>query len=414
MTDTFQVVLAPDKFKGSLRASEVADTISTVLQHLSPSIEVTRHPIADGGEGSVDLALSAGFAPISVPVTGPLGVAVEATFALKDRVAVLEMASAAGLGLLPSGPNSDTAWDATTFGAGELISAALDHGATRIIVGAGGSATTDGGIGAVEALGVDVHALGQPAHQTHAVRNGLDPRLADVDLIVACDVDNPLLGPHGAAYVYGPQKGADDACVAQLELRLAGWADAVAKVTGADLRDSPGVGAAGGFAFGLVSLAGARIVSGVEILTDLTGLNQLAAGADLVVVGEGSLDHQSLRGKGPIGVARLASSRGVPVVAVAGRNQLSESEWRDAGLRAVYAITDIERDPQVCMADARRLLAELAVTLADDWLPVLTEDAGHSPSSHDGDGSHTNPVPLSPDEYREAFLSTVVRPEESD
>ena len=201
--------------------------------------------------------------------------------------------------------------------------------------------------------------------------------------MVACDVDNPLLGPAGTAAVYAPQKGADPGCVAALEIRLAEWADAVAALTGKDVRDLPGAGAAGGLGFGLVALAGARLVSGAELLLELTGFDDVAASADLVIVGEGSLDGQSLRGKGPVGVARAAYRRGTTVVAVAGRNELAEPEQRAAGLRAVYSLSDLERNPEVCIREARRLLAAIARRIAEDWLPfgVPPETSIHRPRS---------------------------------
>jgi glycerate kinase len=373
MTRPFQVVVAPDKFKGSLRADEVASAITDVLAQ-APGVQVVQHPVADGGEGTVDAALSLGFQPVTVRVTGPLGQPVQATFAMRDGLALLEMASAAGLGLLDRSPDPETALQATTYGVGELVLAAVDRGATRVVVGVGGSASTDGGAGALQALGVDLPPLGvqTPGHAESLPR--LDPRLEDVDLVVACDVDNPLLGPAGAAAVYAPQKGADAACVATLEGRLAAWADTVADATGTDLRELPGTGAAGGLSFGLVAVAGARLVAGAELLLGLTGFDDVAASADLVIVGEGSLDAQSLRGKGPVGVARAASRSGATVVAVAGRNELTVADQQAAGLSAVYALTDLESDPAVCMRDARRLLTTLAATIAADWLASQTTD----------------------------------------
>lgn len=365
------MVVAPDKFKGSLRAEEVAEAITEVLSR-HPRVEVVKHPVADGGEGTVELALAAGFEPIAVNVTGPLGQSVEATFAMRGHMAVIEMASAAGLALLPDAPDPSTAWSATTYGVGELILAALDRGATQLVVGAGGSATTDGGAGAVEALGIDVAALGHQPQRPTAPRTRLDGRLAGVDLVVACDVDNPLLGGAGAAAVYGPQKGADSRCVADLEQRLASWADKVAATTEKDIRHMPGAGAAGGLSFGLVALAGARLVSGAELLLELTGFDGVVASAQLVIVGEGSLDQQSLRGKGPVGVARAASAYGTTVIAVTGRNELTESERSEAGLRAVYSLSDLESDPEICMRDARRLLTAVAGRIAEDWLPSET------------------------------------------
>ncbi len=367
MTRPYRVVVAPDKFKGSLRADEVAAILAEVLARCE-GVEVVTHPVADGGEGTVDVAMAAGFDPVTVDVTGPLGRSVAATFAVRGEVAVIEMASAAGLALLPGPPDPETAWSATTYGVGELIRAAVDRGATRVVVGAGGSATTDGGAAAVEALGTDVVALGEQPQRSATPHGPLDPRLSEIDLVVACDVDNPLLGPAGAAAVYSPQKGADPRCVAALEGRMTAWADAVTAARGQDLRHTPGAGAAGGLAFGLVALAGARIVSGAELLLELTNFDEVAASADLVIVGEGSLDQQSLRGKGPVGVARTASKRGATVIAVTGRNELTELEQREAGLSAVYSLGDLENDPGVCMRDARRLLSTTANRIVDDWL----------------------------------------------
>lgn len=368
MTRPYRVVVAPDKFKGSLAAEDVAEAITEVLSEW-PDIEVVKHPVADGGEGTVDLAVKAGFEPVSVEVRGPLGGRVEATFAIRDQVAVIEMASAAGLQLLPGPPDPSSAWNATTYGVGELMIAALARGASRLVVGAGGSATTDGGAGAVEALGYDVAALGQPPRATTTPGAGPDPRLAEVEIVIACDVDNPLSGPGGAAAVYAPQKGADAGCVAALEDRLTRWADAVAAATGSDIRDQPGTGAAGGLAFGLLAVAGGHLVSGAELFLELSGFDEVVASAQLVIVGEGSLDRQSLRGKGPVGVARAATARGTTVVAVAGRNQLTASEQQEARLSAVYSLSDLESDPEVCMRDARRLLTTTASRIADDWLP---------------------------------------------
>lgn len=361
--EAFRVLVAPDKFKGSLSAAEVASTIAEVLSESSESVQVVQLPIADGGEGTVALALSHGFSPTRHTVTGPLGESVVATYAMRRDLAVLEMSSAAGLALLPFGPSPRTALQATTRGVGELISHAVTQGAQRIVVGVGGSATTDGGAGALAALG-----LGPDAGSRQQ-----DP-LAGVDLVVACDVDNPLLGPAGAASVYAPQKGADPATVIELEARLQGWADEVALWSGADLRTHPGTGAGGGLAFGLTAMADARIASGVETLSELTGLAEEADRADLVIVGEGSLDPQSLRGKGPVGVARLATRHGTDVIAIVGRNLLSPAERGEAGLSRVYALADLEPRPEVAMRDARRLLRDSVRSVAGDWLP----EAGRS------------------------------------
>ncbi|SFL43927.1 glycerate kinase [Geodermatophilus ruber] len=361
-----RIVLAPDKFKGSLTAPEVAAALTRGLRRALPAADVVAQPIADGGEGTVEMVLAAGFTARTCTVPGPLGEPVPARYALRGDTAVAEMAAAAGLALLPPpGPTEETALRATTLGVGRLVADALGAGARRIVLGVGGSATTDGGAGALVGLGARVLAAdGRDvgpggAALADAVRldlAGLDPRLAGAELVVACDVDNPLTGPDGAAAVYGPQKGATPAAVARLDAALARWADVVAAATGADRRDAPGAGAAGGIAFGLAGVLGARLTPGVRLLTGLTGFADAVRGAALVVVGEGSLDAQSLRGKGPVGLAALAREAGTPVVAVAGRSLISADEARAAGLDAVHTLTGIEPDEARCMREAAALL----------------------------------------------------------
>jgi glycerate kinase len=363
---TVRIVLAPDKFKGSLTAPEVAAALTRGLRQTLPDAEVVEQPIADGGEGTVEMVLTAGFTARTCVVPGPLGEPVTARYAVRGDTAVVEMSAAAGLALLPPpGPTEGTALSATTLGAGRLVADALDAGARRVVIGVGGSATTDGGAGALVGLGArvltaegaDVPPGGAAlADAARLDLSGLDPRLAGAEVVVACDVDNPLTGPAGAAAVYGPQKGATPAAVARLDAALDRWADVVAAATGADLRDRPGAGAAGGIAFGLSSVLGARLTPGVGLLMELTGFAECVRGAALVVVGEGSLDAQSLRGKGPIGLAALARDAGTPVVAVAGRSLISPDEARAAGLGEIYALTDLEPDPARSMTEAAVLL----------------------------------------------------------
>ncbi|MGY1815623.1 glycerate kinase [Blastococcus sp. SYSU D00820] len=376
------VVLAPDTFKGSLAAPEVAAALGRGLRRRLPGVRLVERPVADGGEGTVDLLLRHGATPVTVPVHGPTGAPLPATYALRGDTAVVEMAAAAGLGLLPEGPDDTTARTASTAGVGELVADALGRGTRRIVVAVGGSATTDGGAGLVTALGARIaDADGRPvppggAGLLSAARldlAGLDPRLAAVEVLVACDVDNPLLGPEGAAAVFGPQKGAGPATVALLDRGLTRWADLVAAATGEDLRDRPGAGAAGGLGFAAAALLGARIVSGVEYLLDVTGFADALAGADLVVVGEGSLDAQSLRGKGPVGVAVRAAAAGVPVVAVAGRCTAPAAELRASGIRAVHALADLEPDPARSMAQAAELLETVGERVAEEHLALQTE-----------------------------------------
>ncbi|MGY1637628.1 glycerate kinase [Geodermatophilus sp. SYSU D00742] len=371
-----RIVLAPDKFKGSLSAAEVAAALARGLRRSLPGAELVETPIADGGEGTVDLVLAHGFTPRTCEVPGPLGDPTPARYAVGGGTAVLEMSAAAGLALLPPpGPTEHTALHASTVGVGRLVADALDAGARRVVLGVGGSATTDGGAGALVGLGARVltadgadvppggAALAAAARLDLA---GLDPRLAETELVVACDVDNPLTGPEGAAAVYGPQKGATADAVARLDAALGRWADVVAAATGTDRRDEPGAGAAGGVAFGLSSVLGARLTPGVRLLLDLTGFADSVRGAALVVVGEGSLDAQSLRGKGPVGLAAVAREAGAPVVAVAGRSLITAAQARDAGLAAVHPLTDLEPDETRCMTGAAGLLETVGRRIGEE------------------------------------------------
>ena len=326
------------------------------------------------------MMIAQGFTAVTCAVNGPMQRTVTATYALRDGTAVIEMASAAGLGLLGmGGPNSTTARTASTLGVGALIADALDRGADRIVVGVGGSATTDGGAGLLVGLGarlLDVHGdpLYPTGHDLLAVESldisGLDSRLREVDLVVACDVDNPLTGPYGAAAMYGPQKGANRSTVVELDHAMGRWADVVAHRLGRDLRELPGVGAAGGAAFGLAAVLGARLTSGIELLLELGGFGEVLEGAALVVVGEGSLDAQSLRGKGPIGVARAARRRGIPVVAVAGRSSVTVDQLNAVGVDAVYTLTALEADELQCMVDADTLIERIGSSIARDYPSV--------------------------------------------
>jgi glycerate kinase len=264
---------------------------------------------------------------------------------------------------------------------GELISDALDRGARRIVLAVGGSATTDGGAGMVAALGARV-VSGDGSAPTPGGEGllgverlelaGLDPRLESATVLVACDVDNPLTGRSGAAAVYGPQKGATAETVELLDRALGHWADLVTAATGRDLRDLPGAGAAGGLGFGAAALLGAEVRSGIGQLLELSGFARAVAGADLVVVGEGSLDEQSLHGKGPIGVAAVAARAGARVVAVAGRSTVAPERLRAHGVAAVYPLTDLEPDEGRSMRHAASLLETIAERIAAEELPGIS------------------------------------------
>lgn len=371
-----RIILAPDKFKGSLTAREVAEAVAGGIRRVRPDAEIARVPVADGGEGTVDAAISAGFGECTLRVTGPTGDPVRASFAHNRSVAVVEAAQACGLHRLPVGAPAPVT--ATSRGVGELIRAALDTGCGTIILGVGGSACTDGGAGLLEALGASLlDSEGRPAGPgggaltdiAYLDLHRLDSRIRAVDLVLASDVDNPLLGIHGAATVFGPQKGAGADAVAVLEAGLTHWSRLVARRTGFDAADQPGAGAAGGIGFAALAVLGARRVGGIDVLLDLAGFDRIVRGADLVVTGEGSLDTQTLHGKTPAGVAARARRAGVRTVAVAGRQLLDEGQLRAAGFAAVYPLTDLEPDLRRCQDDAAALLRIHGERIGREQLP---------------------------------------------
>ena len=370
-----RVVVAPDKFKGSLPAPEVADCVIRGLRAFDDGIDAIAIPVADGGEGTLAAALAAGFARVPVVASGPTGRPVQTAYARRDGLAVIEMADVSGLGRLPDGRYEPLR--ASSRGTGEVIAAVLDAGCTSIVLGIGGSACTDGGAGLAEALGarvLDAHGRPLPAGGAALIEvdgidlSGMHPRLAEADIVVASDVDNPLTGPAGAAAVYGPQKGASAADVAILERAMQRWAAALAEATGSDLSGRPGAGAAGGVGLTGLALLGGSVRSGIDLILELVGFDDCLDGARLVVTGEGSLDTQTLRGKAPAGVAAAASAAGVRTVAVCGTSELSRSDLQGAGIDAAYALVDLEPDVARCMTDAAALLERLGQQIAHDEL----------------------------------------------
>ncbi|GAA5016258.1 glycerate kinase [Kitasatospora paranensis] len=360
------VVVAPDKFKGTLEGAEVAARIAAGIRRAAPGTDVRELPVADGGEGTLAAALAAGFTRVAAKVAGPTGLPVDAAIALRGDTAVVELAQASGLARLPGGRTAPLA--AASFGVGQLIAKAVALGATRIVLGLGGSACTDGGAGLVQALGVGLYDAdgaelppgGAALRRLARLDLGsLADQLSGVEIVVACDVDNPLLGPRGATAVYGPQKGADGDDLVILEEGLARWADTVRDSTGRDVRDAPGAGAAGGVGFAALALLGATMRPGIELLLELLGFDEAVRGARLVVTGEGCLDAQTLHGKAPAGVAAAATRAGVRVAAVAGRLELSEPQWRAAGFTEAVALTDLAEHPGDSMTRAAEL-AEVA------------------------------------------------------
>lgn len=374
---TRRVLVAADKFKGSLTAVEVAERVTAGLRRAVPDVEVAALPVADGGDGTVAAAVAAGFARREVRVAGPLGQEVTAAFAVRGDTAVVEMAEASGLQRLPAGVL--TPLTASTYGSGELLRAALDAGVRTIVFGVGGSATTDGGAGMLSALGARfLDEDGEPvapgggglARLARADLSALDPRLAAVKLVLASDVDNPLTGPKGASAVYGPQKGASPADVDTLDAALAHYARVIEASVGpraAEYADAPGAGAAGGIGYGAL-LVGARFRAGIEVMLDVLGFAPALERAELVITGEGSLDEQTLHGKAPAGVAAAARAAGKEVVAVCGRLALPPVELGRAGIRRAYPLTDVEPDVATCIADAGPILERVAERIGRDFL----------------------------------------------
>jgi glycerate 2-kinase len=372
------VVIAPDKFKGTLTAAQVAAHVAAGLVRARPGLQVIQVPVADGGDGTVDAAVAAGYRRVEARVSGPTGRPVTAAFAFRGGTAIIESAQACGLSRLPGGEPAPLT--ASSRGVGDLILAATGMGAKRIVLGLGGVASTDGGAGLATALGArlldesgaELPPGGAALTRLHRIDlSGL--RVLDgTDFVVATDVDNPLLGDRGAAAVYSPQKGASAQDVRYLEDGLGRWADVAEQALGQVRRHDRGAGAAGGLGFAALAFLDATMRPGIDVLLDLLSFTDQLPGARLVVTGEGALDTQTLHGKAPAGVARMtaAAAPGLPVIAVAGVCSLTTAQLRSAGIAHAYALADIEPDPRRCRTQAGPLLEDLAGRIARDWIAV--------------------------------------------
>lgn len=343
-----KIVIAPDSYKESLTALEVANEIEAGFREIFPDANYVKLPVADGGEGTVQAMVEAtGGKRIELPVTGPLGTPVTAFYGLTGdgMTAVIEMAAASGLMLVPKEQRNPLI--TTSYGTGELIRAALDAGARHFILGIGGSATNDGGAGMLQALGA--HLLDKEGNELLLGGGALgkldridvsqfDARLKDCVIDVACDVDNPLVGPKGASAIFGPQKGATPAMVAELDGYLALFAKIIIRDLGIDVAETPGAGAAGGMGAGMMAFMGGRLRPGSEIVTDAVGLDAAVRDADVVITGEGRIDGQTIFGKTPIGVARVARRHGKPVIGLAGGLTKEASVVHDHGIDAIFSV----------------------------------------------------------------------------
>jgi glycerate kinase len=342
-----KIVIAPDSYKESLSALEVAAAIEAGFRDIFPDAQYVKIPMADGGEGTVQAMIDAtGGRRVACRVSGPLGEPVEAFYGLTggDALAVIEMAAASGLELVPTELRNPLR--TTSYGTGELIRCALDSGARRFVLGVGGSATNDGGAGMLQALGVRLldgqgNELGPGgaalARLERIDASRLDQRVRDASFEIACDVSNPLVGPQGASAVFGPQKGASAAMVNQLDANLGHYARVIQRDLGRDVAAVPGAGAGGGIAAAMMVFLGGRLRPGSEIVTEAVGLEQALRDADLVITGEGRIDSQTVNGKTPVGVARVAQRHGKPVIAIGGGLAPDAAAVHEHGIDAIFS-----------------------------------------------------------------------------
>jgi glycerate 2-kinase len=372
-----KVVIAPDSFKESMTAKEVCNAVERGFQKVFPDANIVKVPMADGGEGTVESLVDAtGGSIIPCVVTGPLGLKVGAFFGMlgDGNTAVIEMAAASGLNLVA--PENRNPLLTTSKGTGELILAAINHGAEHIIMGIGGSATNDGGAGMASALGIkllDENGYELPPGGGSLGRlasinlSKMDPRLSKVKFEVACDVDNPLTGPRGASVVFGPQKGANAEMVETLDANLGHYAAIIAATLGKNVRDVPGAGAAGGLGAGLLAFLQAELKSGVDIVIEATGLVEKMRGADLVITGEGKIDSQTVYGKTPIGVAKNAKKLNIPVIAIAGNISKDSDIVKEHGIDALFSIVP----GAITLEEAMREAADHVERLAENIAAVV-------------------------------------------
>jgi glycerate kinase len=372
-----KIVIAPDSYKGSIYASDAARAMADGVRRVLPDAEVVLVPVADGGDGTLEtLVETSGGRIITSDVTGPLGETVSAQWgAMGDGVtAVAEMARTSGLALVSLEDRDPL--NATTYGLGEVILEALEAGYRRFILGIGGSATNDAGAGMAQALGVrllDADGVVLPPGGAALARlaridvSGLDPRAVDAEFDVACDVNNPLTGPEGASAVYGPQKGATPEMIEQLDAALSNFAGVVKRDLGADVNDVPGSGAAGGLGGGIMAFLGGRLRPGVDIVLDTVDLASRLEGADLIITGEGCMDFQTVYNKAPIGVARLAGERDIPVIGVSGSLGDGFTDVHDHGIAAAVAITQAP----MTLDEATDRVAELIASATEQAVRLI-------------------------------------------
>ena len=369
-----KIVIAPDSFKGSLTATEAADAIEIGFRAVYPDAEYVKVPMADGGEGTVQSLVDATSGTIiNQSVIGPMGDMVSGFFGIlgSSQTAVVEMAAASGIHLVK--PEERNIYLASSFGTGQLINAALDHGCDKLIIGLGGSATNDGGMGMMKALGAqflgqegaplapDVRALLQLAKIDLQY---LDPRLTKTEIVVACDVNNPLCGKNGASRIFGPQKGATGDDIVVLDKALARYGDVLAINTGRNIAVEPGSGAAGGLGAALIGLIDAVLKPGVDLVIGIVELAKSFVDADLVITGEGQFDSQTIHGKTPAGVAKIAKSHNLPVICIAGSVKDGADIIHQMGIDEIYSVIEGDYDLTEVLIEAGHKLTQAAQKIA--------------------------------------------------
>ena len=368
-----KIVVAPDSFKGSLSSTQIAEAVEKGIKKIDPSITVLKVPVADGGEGTVEaLVCTSQGKIITVKVTGPLLNKVDAFYGISadGQTAFIEMAAASGLALLDR--SEYNAMKATSYGTGELVLHALDQGCRSIIIGLGGSATNDGGAGLLQALGLrllnhnqsDLAFGGGSLGDLFAFdQSRFDPRIKETNFILACDVENPLCGSQGASAIFGPQKGASPSEVTFLDDCLRHFADLIERDFGKQVAEIPGAGAAGGMGAGLMAFLDARIVKGIDLIIEVSGLEANIADADCVITGEGMIDHQTAFGKTPMGIAQLAKKHNIPVIGIAGSLGQDLDQLYEMGFTSLFAIADRPMTLDESMHGAKQLIEKLAVNM---------------------------------------------------
>jgi glycerate kinase len=365
-----KIVVAPDSFKGSVSAKDASLSIKRGIIKVYKDINIVCIPMADGGEGTVQPMVDAtGGEIVNVKVYGPLFQEVEAFYGIlgDGKTAVIEMAAASGLPLIPDGKKDPM--KASTYGTGELIKHALDKGCEKIIMGVGGSATNDGGHGMAKALGVrffdkqgrDIGYGGGSLDKLYSIDvSGMDMRIKNCEIILACDVENPLCGPTGATYVFGPQKGAMDGVLERLDKNLEHYANIIKSALNIDIKDYPGAGAAGGLGGGALAFLNAKMRKGVDIVINMVGLDDHVKDADLVITGEGMMDYQTQFGKTPFGVAKTAKKHDVPVIALVGKIGKGANALYSLGIDSIFSIVDGPMTLEEAMMNGEKLLEDTA------------------------------------------------------